>query len=292
MAWIAAAVGGLISAVAGAQNKPKSNTTTGTSAPWASQSPYLEQLFREAAGAYGGGSLSQVAGFTPDERLGRTQTAQIASQLPGMVPTQQWQNSLNAPDLTNNPYIQKYIQAALNPIMQQLQSNILPSIRSDAVSSGMYGGSRQGVGEGIAVRDWTQTSGDITSRILGDAYNRGMTQQMQALALTPQMLGAQTYGADILRGLGLEERTMNQAMLDSVYQGLNRYQGLVGGAQYGSASSTTSPNFTQYPNTFQNFVGGASSGAGLWGSLKDLFPPQQQTTPSQQPGGYTDSWLY
>lgn len=86
-------------------------------------------------------------------------------------------------------------------LTDNLQRNILPGIRSNSVLAGQYGGSRQGVAEGLAISDLTkQMSNSNTqfglgataanSSALANAYENG---QNRALSAT-QGLGAQQYG--------------------------------------------------------------------------------------------------
>lgn len=275
MPWsvLAAVIGAGGAAASSKQNadaakKAARQGTTTESGPWSGQVPYLQQLFAEAQKLYNSGQLGQVAGFAPDEVSGRAGLRTAADNINTMLPQIQsgWQSALNAPDLNTNPYIQNYISSAINPIQQRLQEQILPSIRSDAVSSGMFGGSRQGVGEGLAARGFVSESGDITSRILMNAYQQGLQQQMQALKLSPVIAQLNTVGPDIYRMLGAEERSMNQSQLDSAYQALQRYQGTVGGQGYGASGRTINPSYVGN-NAIGSAFGGAASGLALYNML-------------------------
>lgn len=86
-------------------------------------------------------------------------------------------------------------------LTDNLQRNILPGIRSNSVLAGQYGGSRQGVAEGLAVSDLTKQLNNsntqfglgataANSSALAGAYENG---QNRALSAT-QGLGAQQYG--------------------------------------------------------------------------------------------------
>lgn len=90
----------------------------------------------------------------------------------------------NQTDLTNN-----------------LMRNVLPSMRSNSVLAGQYGGSRQGIAEGNALSDFTRQLTDANTT-LGMANSANTTAQQanayqqgqdRALAAT-QGLGAQQYG--------------------------------------------------------------------------------------------------
>jgi len=111
-----------------------------------------------------------------------------------------------------NPYLDKSIDGAIaqNRLgFQQLQDdstknlmqNIMPSIRSNSVLAGQYGGSRQGIAEGNAIgtqqtelaRAASQFSQNATNAAVGAKANAYETDSNRALSAT-QGLGAQQYG--------------------------------------------------------------------------------------------------
>jgi hypothetical protein len=106
-------------------------------------------------------------------------------------------NSLqSAVDMTNASY-----QKNQTDLTNNLTRNILPSLRSNSVLAGQYGGSRQGIAEGNALSDYTNqlTNSNLqlglansanTTGQQANAFNQG---QDRALAAT-QGLGAQQYG--------------------------------------------------------------------------------------------------
>jgi hypothetical protein len=106
-------------------------------------------------------------------------------------------NSLqNAVDMTNASF-----QKNQTDLTNNLTRNILPSLRSNSVLAGQYGGSRQGIAEGNALSDFTNqlTNANLqlglansanTTGQQANAFNQG---QDRALAAT-QGLGAQQYG--------------------------------------------------------------------------------------------------
>ena len=84
---------------------------------------------------------------------------------------------------------------------ENLMENIMPSIRSNSVLSGQYGGSRQGVAEGNAIGDFTKAQQQAatmfgqnnTNAAVGAQANAYETDSNRALSAT-QGLGAQQYG--------------------------------------------------------------------------------------------------
>lgn len=97
-----------------------------------------------------------------------------ASAMPGMVP-------LTDPTRYNqkNPYLDQMGDSITDQVNQNLSRNMLPQIGSQAVSSGNFGGSRQGVVEANAFRDANgQLANALTGMRFGD-YNNTMQRQLQ-----------------------------------------------------------------------------------------------------------------
>jgi hypothetical protein len=111
-----------------------------------------------------------------------------------------------------NPYLDQSINGAIaqNRLgFQQLQDdstknlmqNVLPSIRSNSVLAGQYGGSRQGIAESNAIgtqqtelaRAASQFGQNATNAAVGAKANAYETDSNRALSAT-QGLGAQQYG--------------------------------------------------------------------------------------------------
>jgi hypothetical protein len=114
-------------------------------------------------------------------------------------------------DPAANPYLTGAIQKGINQSnnaftnMQtnattNLMRNILPSIRSDSVLAGQYGGSRQGIAEGNAIGDFArgqqqaigqfgQNNTDAAVAAQAGAFDNGQNRALSAM----QGLGAQQY---------------------------------------------------------------------------------------------------
>lgn len=138
-------------------------------------------------------------------------------------------------------------------LTDNLQKNVLPSIRSNSVLAGQYGGSRQGIAEGNAISDFTKQLNDSATQIglansantasqLAGAYENG---QQRKLAAT-QGLGAQQYATAMQNA-----NTANQAEFMNVG---NSYD-----ASKFNASTTNQVN--------QANSGNRAAGAGILGGL-------------------------
>lgn len=91
-------------------------------------------------------------------------------------------------DPYSDPTIAPWLQAAMRPITQNYQENVLPGIADQAE---MYGGagSRTGLAEGVASRGYMDALGSTAASMYNNAYNTNINRQMQA----GQLVG-NTYG--------------------------------------------------------------------------------------------------
>lgn len=187
---------------------------------------------------------------------------------------------LNAPNVNNNPYLQQAVQGAIRPMVDQFSESVLPGIRSGAMQTGQYGGSRQGIAEGIAAGKLSRNIGDVSSQMYGNAYQQGMDSLSKAMLFGPQMLQLGQYPSQILRGVAQERETAGQANINDQKRLFDYYQNLpnkklsdyltqLQGAGYGSKTSTeTAPASSYEGNSTLGTIGGAltlgSLGTGLY----------------------------
>lgn len=131
-------------------------------------------------------------------------------------------------DAGANPYLTKSLQAGVDATNAGFNKNIstttdalnnsLAGIRSNSVLAGQYGGSRQGIAEGNALKGYTQQLNDANSLLAAQnsanttaaqaqAFNQG---QDRALAAT-QGLGAQQYGVASQNAANQQQTALNNA---------------------------------------------------------------------------------
>jgi hypothetical protein len=192
----------------------------------------------------------------------------------------------NQTDLTNN-----------------LMRNVLPSIRSNSVLAGQYGGSRQGIAEGNALGDYTNqltnantqmglaNSANTTGQLAND-YQLGQNRALSAV----QGLSAQQYGTaqqDAAARQGADNTNVSALLAtrgqnsSNLATGMGLQQGLLGtAANYGNADLTRlgttagilapflNAGSTTTTNGTTNTVGTTpiyeNHGAGLLSSLSSL----------------------
>lgn len=102
----------------------------------------------------------------------------------------------------NNPYLQQISGDIANQATQNFQRNVLPSIQAGAALAGGYGGSRQGIAEGLAMSDLNNQILQNQNQLYGTAYeNAAQRQAAMTGQLSAQNLAAsQANAANSLAG--------------------------------------------------------------------------------------------
>jgi len=209
----------------GSQKEPqvKQETVTKLSpqqeAIYAQAFPYAQQYAKTPIQQYGG---SGIAGFNPLEIQGQQG---YVSAVPGLNAAagqaQTSNNQLMDPNfmlnVADNQYLRNAINANTADMTRNLNENILPGIRGGAIQAGgMYSGgnTRAGIAEGEAIGRTSSAASDSATRMMFDAYNRGLTGMGEAINRNPQVQMGQLFGSDVLGAVGGQQRMMEQARLD------------------------------------------------------------------------------
>jgi hypothetical protein len=186
-------------------------------------------------------------------------------------------------DVNNNPYLQSAIGAAIQPITQAYSGvgGALSNIRSGANEAQQYGGSRQGIAEGIAASQYMGNVGNTAAKMASDGYNRGLDTFEKTLMFSPQALDATMLPVSWLSGVGAQKESLSQSMADyeanagmwdlnAPWLGLQNYANIVfGGGSNGGTSTATTTGGSNSRSPLMGALGGAASGysiAGPWGA--------------------------
>lgn len=239
--------------------------------------PYLKAYAAQTPQRYGG---STVSDFNANQTGGQQQVLDASGNMQAVADSAAGANKFMTGgsmwDPKYNPALQGTIDATTRPIVQNYQEKVLPGIRSDAISSGNFGGSRQGVAEGIAARDTATAIGDTAAKTTEDLYGKNLTAQLQAMALAPGVTQNLMAPGQAQSAVGDVQQAMSQAKLNELVQnffadsgGLDYAKakdilGLVGGMPGGSTVSTGS---VPQPNMAMSTLGGAASGAALGSAI-------------------------
>lgn len=257
-------------------------TTTSTPSPQAQEImnlalPGVRQFAANVPQRYGS---STVAPFDPNQVAGQNLALGAAGTQGALAGSGAGAESGLLTDIWNpahNPNLQGAIDASVRPITQNLTQTELPAIRQEAVQTGNFGGSRQGIAEGLASGRASQAIGDTSAKLAQNEYETNINAQLKALGLLPTIQGAQTQPAQTTSAVGDVRQALSQAQLGENVNNFNYdqlapflqskellslVQGLPGG-------TTTSTGNVPQTSPVMSSLGGAASGATL-GSL--LFP--------------------
>lgn len=239
--------------------------------------PYLKAYAAQTPQRYGGSTISD---FNANQTGGQQQVLDASGNMANVANAaagaNQFMTSGKLWDPANNTALQGTIDATTRPIVQNYQEKVLPGIRSDAISSGNFGGSRQGVAEGIAARDTATAIGDTAAKTTEDLYKTNIDAQLKAMGLAPTVQGALMAPGQAQSAVGDVQQAMSQAKLNEIVQnffadsgGLDYAKakdilGLIGGMPGGTTVSTGS---VPQANPWMSSLGGAASGAALGSAI-------------------------
>lgn len=166
---------------------------------------------------------------------------------------------VNVNQYDQNPYLSQMGTVLTNRVVDNLNRNVMPGIRSNAVAAGGFGGSRQGVVEANAMKDANQTISDA----LTGAYFQDFTNQMNR---NLAQYGQNQNFFSNQRGQDLQQLALGANLFQQGNQGwLSQGQGLLGLGQ------------TQQQAPWQ-VINNANAGLGQWSGYGT-------TTSANQGGG-------
>jgi len=244
----------------------------------------------------------QVAPVTADQQQAYQQVRDLQGSTTGAFNTamQGYQNLAGqaAPITTGqltgqaqqlmNPYTQSVIDPAVQQMRQGLATN-LQQIGKNANDVGAYGGSRQGVTEGVAQGQEAQAEGSMVSQLLNNQYNNAMGQSfdlsklnlgtgLSALGAMPQLATAQAgeaaKEAGLLQTVGQAQQQQGQSQLDTQagtwqeaqnwpVQNLDILLSALTGTPYPTGTQSFSPQQKPQSNVAGEVIGGLQTAASI-----------------------------
>lgn len=186
---------------------PDTVTQINKTEPWKEAKPHYLELYKAAEDAFQATPNTPFAGNYLAQP-GADQHASLA-QLQGVAPNlgqgaaelrNLGINTARGDFLSGGPYMEGAINAALNPIQERYQNQIIPQLQDAAVGAGAYGGNALDIEEGNLAQQWLKESTDISSRIMFDNYARerqlqqgapGLLNAANSLELMPGTMGLQ-----------------------------------------------------------------------------------------------------
>ena len=192
---------------------------------------------------------SGVAGFTPQQLQALQQQQENAQSFSQFTP----QASAGIQQLLSgqvNPIYEQQAQGQADFLQRNFERNVLPSIGQGFQSAGQYGGSRQGIAEGIAASDLNQQVANSTNQFFAQGAQQAQQGQQFALSNLGSLLGQANAPSQQMFNIGSQYQGMNQAQLTDQMQRdlalqqlplseLQAFQGLISGNYGGTTTSTT-----------------------------------------------------
>jgi len=170
----------------------------------------------------------------------------------------------------DNPYLDKQASAITANLTRNLNENVMPGLRSEALLSGQYGGSRQGIAEGLAASRLNQDLAPALTGLYGGAYESAQNRMagtanalnQQAVQNAQTNAGLNMQGQQFNANLGLQN---NSQMLQKNAQNLNnRMQGL---NILGTQQNMQDSNYAQMMNALQSPQGFEWQNLGQYNSM-------------------------
>jgi len=160
-----------------------------------------------------------------------------------------------------NPYLDQQAQAMTANLTRNLNENVMPGIRSEALASGQYGGSRQGIAEGLAASRLNQDLAPALTNLYGGAFENAQNRMFgtatglneQAVNNATNNANRQFSGNQFNANLGLQNNEQqigqNTQNLSNRMQGANLANNAMGMLNNFNAMQDNS--FDRYMNTQQ-----------------------------------------
>lgn len=183
-----------------------------------------------------------------------------------------------------NPYITQQAQQLQTNATNNLQRNIMPGINSGAIAAGGFGGSRQGIAQGLAIGETNRGVADAQANLYANAYN--MDQQF---GLGNRAADTAQFNAQTSRDLGFGNLDLNRSQVSNNYN--------LGMGQLGLGALNANQNFytAQRGQDLQSLGLGAqlanNANTGLANQGQQLYNigQQQQQAPWMQLQNYVNS---
>lgn len=218
---------------------------------------------------------STVPGFDPLQTQGQNEVLGQAGAQAGVVGGAASGNQMltnpNILDPNSNPALKATIDASVRPIYDNLTTRALPAVRSGAQQAGQFGGSRQAIVEGNAIKDANVAAGDTAAKVATQGYQSGLDTMTKNIALSGQAAQGLTIPGLTTSGVGDVRQNLMRELLGENATKWNYEQmlpllmgkelaGIASGIPGGTTTTTASG---PQKNPLMQGLGGAAAGASL-----------------------------
>lgn len=201
----------------------------------------LQNPFTNPMLGMGYGQLGNVNQYLNNTMSGNNALRQKDAQAGGVLSNYQQMVG----QMTQNPQLDAMVNAAQTRTAQNFNEQVMPQISTNALGNNAYGGSRQGIAEGLAADRLQQQMGDIATGMYGQAYESGQNRALQGGSA---QAGLNTNVSLANSQQGLQAQLLNQQLRQwAVGQGMNSLQsGLGTSLDAARLQQATLPSYAQY----------------------------------------------
>lgn len=190
--------------------------------------------------------------------------------------------------MATNPYLQAQQDAISSQVNNSLFQTQLPGINRSSVANGGYGGSRQGIAQGLAMNGANQSIANATANLQGQAYENDQNRANQ-MSIAQMNDATQRYGLSNQYDLGLKNNQLGY------FNGQNSYNlGLGGLANQANAqdqnfyTNQRGQDLQQQQQGYNQYLGALTTQLGL-GQQEYGIGQQQQQAPQTAIGNYANT---
>lgn len=232
---------------------------------------------------------SSVAPFDPLQVQGQNQVLGTTGTQSGVVGSAAGANQLATSgallDPTTNLALRATQDAATRPLYDNLNEHVLPGIATDSSTgaggvSANFGGSRQGIAEGLAIKGTQQAAKDTNAQIATHGYDTGLNALLTGTAQAPGTAAAQTIPGTTTSTVGdvRQQQAQQSLTADTAADRFAQWLPLIkaqlltqgaSGTPGGSATSTGTSNKSADP--ISTLIGLLSAGGGAAGGASKLI---------------------
>lgn len=179
--------------------------------------------------------------------------------------------NLQNPGQISGATLDNAINAAANPLREQYARSTIPTIGDAAQSAGQFGGSRQGIAEGLAKSDLDKNilnlDASMRYQAASDDINRRIQGYQSAAQFTPTMYDLYTTPTNVLSSVGQQQDYFSNLAAKTDLNNLLGYGDFIRQFIPGASSSTRQ---TQGSGSK---AGGALAGAGTGAMIGTQIMP-------------------
>lgn len=175
---------------------------------------------------------------------------------------------IRAPGQISGDVLNNAIGAATNPLREQYARTTIPTIEDAALSAGQFGGSRQGIAEGLAKSELDKNVANLDAGMRYQAATDDITRQIQgnqfAAQFTPTMYDLFTTPTNVLSNVGQQQDYFANLAAKTDLNNLLGYGDFIRQFIPGASSSTRTQ---QGGSKLGGALAGAGSGAMIGSSI-------------------------